>query len=150
MFRFVTLLLFLVLTVGGGALIGASNSPGAWYQALEKPVFNPPDAVFAPVWTALYVLIGFAGWRIWSAARTGGAMTAWWVQLGLNFLWSPVFFTLHRPGAALAVILALSAAILAFVVLAWNRDRLAALLFVPYLAWVAFATALNASIVMLN
>lgn len=150
MSRFVTLLLFLVLTAGGGALIGATNTPGAWYAALEKPFFNPPDWVFGPVWTVLYVMIGVAGWRIWSEMRTGGAMTAWWLQLGLNFLWSPVFFTLNSPGAALLVILALLGAILAFVALAWNRDRIAALLFLPYLAWVAFATVLNAAIVALN
>ena len=150
MSRFLPLLLFLILTVGGGALIGTANTPGEWYAALEKPVFNPPNWVFAPVWTLLYVLIGVAGWRIWSKVRTGGAMTAWWLQLGLNFLWSPVFFTLQSPSVALLVIVALLAAIVAFIVLSWNRDRIASLLFLPYLAWVVFASLLNASIAFLN
>lgn len=150
MTRIVTLVLFLVLVVGGGALIGVGNTPGEWYQALDKPPFNPPNWLFGPVWTILYVLIAIAGWRIWTGRHTGGAMTAWWVQLGLNFLWSPIFFTLQRPGLALVVILALLVAILVFIRIAWDRDRVAAWLFVPYAAWVAFATLLNASIWWLN
>lgn len=150
MLRFIPLLLFLVLVVGGGLLIGVGNMPGQWYEGLAKPPFNPPDWLFAPVWTVLYVAIAVAGWRIWRRRETGGAMTAWWVQLGLNFLWTPVFFTLHAVGWALVVILALLAAIVVFIVLAWGRDRPAALLFLPYLAWVAFATLLTASIWWLN
>lgn len=150
MLRFIPLLLFLVLVVGGGLLIGVGNMLGQWYEGLAKPPFNPPDWLFAPVWTVLYVAIAVAGWRIWRRRETGGAMTAWWVQLGLNFLWTPVFFTLHAVGWALVVILALLAAIVVFIVLAWGRDRPAALLFLPYLAWVAFATLLTASIWWLN
>lgn len=148
--RYLSLLFFLALTLGGGLLIGATNAPGPWYAALDKPPFNPPDWLFAPVWSVIYVLIAIAGWRIWrlrdAQGGTGGAMTAWWVQLGLNFLWSPVFFTLQAPGLALVIILALFAAIVAFIMLAWERDRPAALLFLPYDVWVAFATLLNASI----
>lgn len=150
MTRFIPLALFLVVTVGGGLLIGATNMPGAWYADLVKPPFNPPDWLFAPVWTVLYVTIAVAGWRIWRLRDTRGAMTAWWVQLGLNFLWTPVFFTLQAVGWALVVILALLAAIIAFIGLAWDRDRPAALLFLPYAAWVAFATLLTASIWWLN
>ncbi len=150
MLRYLPLPLFLILVVGGGSLIGATNVPGEWYRNLEKPFFNPPDAIFAPVWTALYAMIAIAGWRIWTRKATGGAMTAWWLQLGLNFLWSPVFFTLQSPGAALAVIVALLVTILAFIRIAWPQDRVAALLFVPYAAWVAFATLLNFSIFQLN
>lgn len=150
MARYVPLLLFLALVVGGGSLIGATNAPGEWYASLDKPPFNPPDWIFGPVWTMLYVAIAVAGWRIWIKTRTGGAMTAWWVQLGLNFLWTPVFFTLHALGGALLVILVLLAAIVAFIVLTWDRDRIAALLFLPYAGWVAFATLLNASIWWLN
>ena len=148
--RFLSLVLFLLLVVGGGGLIGAYNVPGDWYRALNKPAFNPPDAVFAPVWTLLYAIIAIAGWRIRHAADAGRAMAVWWLQLGLNLLWSPVFFTLRSPAAALVVILALLAAIGAFVAFAWHRDRVAAGLFVPYALWVAFASVLNASIVMLN
>lgn len=150
MIRFIPLALFLVVTLGGGLLIGATNMPGAWYADLVKPPFNPPDWLFAPVWTVLYVAVAVAGWRIWRLRDTRGAMTAWWIQLGLNFLWTPVFFTLQAVGWALAVILALLAAIIAFIGLAWDRDRPAALLFLPYAAWVAFATLLTASIWWLN
>lgn len=150
MTRFLPLVLFIALVLGGGMLIGVASAPDAWYAGLAKPPFNPPDWLFAPVWSLLYVAIAVAGWRIWRRRDTGGAMTAWWLQLGLNFLWTPVFFTLHAPGLALVVILALLAVILAFVALAWPRDRVAALLFVPYAAWVAFAALLNASIWWLN
>lgn len=93
MSRIVTLVLFLVLVVGGGVLIGTATVPGEWYEALAKPAFNPPNWIFAPVWTILYVMIAVAGWRVWTRTHTAGAMAIWWLQLGLNFLWSPVFFT---------------------------------------------------------
>ncbi|MCO6392036.1 tryptophan-rich sensory protein [Aliihoeflea aestuarii] len=150
MSRFLTLALFVLLVVVGGSLIGVNNVPGEWYQSLAKPPFNPPNWIFAPVWTILYVLIAVAGWRIWRERSTRGAMTAWWVQLGLNFLWSPVFFTLNSIGLALLVILALLVTIIVFIRIAWDRDRISAVLFIPYLAWVAFATLLNASIWFLN
>lgn len=146
----ISLFLFVLLVVGGGLVIGAFNVPGGWYASLEKPPFNPPGWVFAPVWTALYVLIGIAGWRIWRRDRSGWPMRLWWTQLVLNFAWSPVFFTLHQIGAALAIVLALFAAIVAFIVTAWKLDRTAAWLFIPYAAWVAFASLLNGSILALN
>lgn len=148
--RYIPLVLFIIAVFGGGSLIGSQTAPGEWYAALEKPWFDPPNWVFGPVWSVLYVMIAVAGWRIWIRQRTGGAMTAWWVQLGLNFMWSPVFFTLHRPDWALVVILAMLATIVTFIILAWNRDRVSAWLFVPYLAWVSFATILNFSIWWLN
>jgi translocator protein len=144
------LLLFVALTLGGGLLIGYLNVPGEWYAALQKPPFNPPSWVFSPAWTALYVLIGIAGWRVWRANRSSAAMKLWWVQIALNFAWSPVFFSLHQVGMALAIILALLAVILGFIVTAWRTDRMAAWLFVPYAAWVAFASLLNGSILLLN
>ena len=141
---------FVLLVVGGGLLIGFFTAPGPWYEALAKPSFNPPNWLFGPVWTVLYVLIAVAGWRIWQRERSGAAMKLWWLQLTLNFLWSPVFFALHRIGLALVVILALLAAVLVFIAIARKVDGLAAWLFVPYAAWVAFASLLNASIWMLN
>lgn len=150
MTRYLSLAAFLVLVVGGGSLIGAFNIPGPWYDALEKPFFNPPNWVFAPVWTALYVLIAIAGWRTWRRDAYGGAMTAWWLQLALNFIWSPIFFTLQSPGFALVVILALVVTIAGFTRLSWHEDRTAAMLFLPYAAWVAFASLLNLAIVVLN
>lgn len=148
--RNLTLLPFLALVLGGGLLIGYLTAPGPWYAALEKPLINPPAWVFSPVWTALYVLIAFAGWRVWESARDSLAMKLWWGQLALNFLWSPVFFAARRIDLALVVIVLLLAAILGFLAAAWRVDRLAAWLFVPYCAWVAFAAVLNASILLLN
>lgn len=143
------LFLFLLLVVGGGSLIGITVQPGDWYAGLQKPPFNPPSWIFAPVWTILYVMIAVAGWRSWE--RGGSQMRLWWVQLALNFAWTPVFFGAHLTGAALIVIAALLATILAFIVAARRRhDGVSALLFAPYAAWVAFATLLNASIWWLN
>jgi tryptophan-rich sensory protein len=106
--------------------------------------------VFGPVWTALYILIAIAGWRVWRRDRGGWLMKLWWAQLILNFLWSPIFFTAHQVGLALSVTVMLLVAILAFIVTAWRADRAVAWLFVPYAAWVAFASVLNASIFALN
>lgn len=145
-----SLLLFIALVLGTGIAIGVLNPPGAWYAALAKPSFNPPNWVFGPVWSIIYVLVAIAGWRTWRADRRGVAMALWWLQMALNLLWSPTFFTAHRPDIALAVILMLLAAILGFIARQWSYDRMAAMLFVPYAAWVAFASILNFEIVRLN
>src|SRR5690606_36001706 len=129
--RYLPLTFFIILVLGGGTLIGTMVTPGPWYEGLEKPWFNPPDWLFGPVWSVLYVLIAIAGWRIWRHGSTGRLMWLWWVQLALNFAWSPAFFGAEQAGLALIVILALLATILAFIVAAWNRDRASALLFVP-------------------
>jgi benzodiazapine receptor len=147
--RFV-LAAFVLFPVIAGTIIGMLTAPGAWYAALEKPTFNPQGYVFGPVWTVLYLLIGYAGWRIWRVAPWSAAMALWAVQMALNFAWSPVFFTLHAIGMAVSVILLLLAAIFAFIASAWQEDRIASLLFVPYAAWVAFASMLNLAILRLN
>ena len=141
---------FIALALGGGTLIGTLSSPDAWYAGLVKPAFNPPNWVFAPVWTILYVMIGIAGWLVWRSLRSTRAMTLWWAQLGLNFLWTPVFFMAHRIDLALIVIAMLLAAIWLFIAVTAQACRQAALLFVPYGLWVAFATVLNASLYLLN
>jgi translocator protein len=145
-----TLLLFLVLVAGGGLIIGFVTRPGDWYAGLAKPAFSPPNWIFGPVWTALYVLIAVAGWRIWMRSRRGWPMRLWWLQLVLNFLWSPLFFAAHRIDLALGVIVLMLVAILAFIATAWHVDRIASWLFMPYGIWVAFATLLNASTLLLN
>ena len=111
--RLLSLAGFLALVLGGGLVIGYLTLPGAWYAGLHKPPFNPPDWLFGPVWSLLYVLIAVAGWRIWARDRDGTAKRIWSAQLVLNFLWSPVFFGLHAPGPALAIISALLVAIAA-------------------------------------
>jgi benzodiazapine receptor len=150
MSRWIALIGFLVLTAGGGLAIGFLTAPDEWYAGLIKPAFNPPNWLFAPVWTTLYVLIAVAGWRTFERNRGGWPMRLWWAQLVLNFLWSPVFFAAHRIGLALLVILLLLAAILAFIIMSWRKDRVAAWLFAPYAAWVAFASVLNGAIWLLN
>ncbi len=143
-------LLFVAIALGGGTLIGLNNMPGEWYQGLAKPAFNPPGWIFGPVWSGLYILIGIAGARTFISAPRSGAMKLWIIQMGLNFLWSPLFFGLHSPGLALIVIVALLVAIIAFVARQWKDDRPAALMFIPYVLWVGFASVLNAAIFFLN
>lgn len=145
-----SLLLFLVLAMRGGLAIVFLTTPGAWYAWLNKPAFNPPPRIFGPVWTVLYVLIAVAGWRVWHGYRTGRTMQMWWAQLGLNFLWSPIFFGAHQIGAALVIIVLMLAVILSFIATSWRLDGFAAWLFVPYAAWVAFASLLNGSIWVMN
>jgi translocator protein len=146
----VSLLFFLLLVVGGGLAMGVLTAPDDWYAQLEKPAFTPPGWVFAPVWTALYVAIAVAGWRVWKRDRGGRAMGLWWAQLVLNFLWSPIFFSAHLIVVALVVVLLLLTAVVGFIASSWWQDRLAAWLFLPYAAWVAFASLLNASIAVMN
>lgn len=144
------LALFIVVVVGVGGLIGVATSPGEWYESLTKPPFNPPNWIFGPVWTALYVLIAIAGWRTFETAPRSAGMLLWCVQMVLNWIWSPVWFGLHLLWPAFVVILAILATILLFIANQWQRDRLSALLFAPYAAWVAFASLLNLSVAILN
>src|ERR1700759_5231981 len=108
--RILTHAVFIAAVLGIGLLIGSTTRPDAWYAALSKPVFNPPNWVFAPAWTALYILMAFAFYRILSLPRTPGrriAITAFLVQIALNGLWSWAFFAAHSPLAGLIVIVAL-------------------------------------------
>ena len=141
---------FLVGVVGGGLAIGFLTAPGEWYAQLRKPWFTPPGWLFAPVWTLLYVMIAVAGWRTWLRAATGIAMTLWFIQMGLNFLWSPTFFSAHNITGAFGIILALLASILGFIIASGRRDVFSMLLFLPYAGWVAFASMLNGSILAMN
>jgi benzodiazapine receptor len=138
---------FVAAVVMIGAAIGINTVPGEWYATLVKPWFSPPNWLFGPVWTVLYILIGCVGARKW---MYGGAVGLWWGQMALNFLWSPVFFLAHQPFAALLVIVGMWLLIALFIRREWNSDRLSAVMFLPYLAWVSLATALNAAIVVLN
>lgn len=144
------LVLFLAAVIGVGGLIGFMTAPDQWYAALQKPPFNPPNWVFGPVWFTLYVLIAIAGWRTFMAEPGGTGMKLWYAQMVLNWLWSPTWFQLHQAWLAFVVILAIDGAVLAFIANRWSRDRASALLFVPYAAWVLFASLLNLSIAILN
>jgi len=129
---------------------GAVFMPGAWYRSLEKPSWTPPDWLFAPAWTVLYVMIAIAGWLVWKSAGLGPALWVWIVNLVLNGAWSWLMFGRRQIGAALVDAVGMFVTIVAFMVLAWPSSETATWLFAPYLAWVAFATALNASILSRN
>lgn len=141
------------VAIGAASGLATARSVTTWYRTLERPSWTPPDALFAPVWSTLYVLMGVAGWLVWRAPAGGprtAALTAWGVQLALNALWSPLFFGLRRPALAAGEIVFLWAAIAAFALLAWRVSHVASLLFAPYLAWVSYAAALNFAIAWLN
>lgn len=125
-----------------------------WYASLAKPPFTPPNWVFAPVWTTLYVLMAAAFWRIlrspaWEPGRRA-AIGFFLVQLAFNAGWSIAFFGLHRPDIGLVVIAGLIVAISMTIYVFLDIDGVAASLLIPYLLWTSFATLLNASIWMLN
>jgi benzodiazapine receptor len=141
---------FLVLIIGTGAFIGMLTAPGEWYAALQKPIFNPPNWIFGPVWTVLYGLIAWVGWRVWQRGDSWALQSLWGLQMILNFAWSPVFFGAQQPVLALLVIGGLLFTLVLFIRTAWSLDRLSAVLFIPYMAWVGFASALNLAIVVLN
>jgi len=144
---------FIILTLSVGALAAAATEPeiALWYAGLAKPAFNPPNWLFAPVWTALYIIMAIAAWRVWRVAgTTSAALTMFFVQLALNFIWSFVFFRFHRIALALIDIAALFVLIFVMVILFWRSDRLAGVLLLPYLAWVGFAGTLNLAIWQLN
>jgi len=141
----------LVVAGLGGAV--TSLSVGGWYQGLTKPPFNPPDQVFAPVWTALYLMMAVAAWRVWrhrDSRGRGRALVLFASQLALNLLWSCLFFGWMAVGAALVEIVVLWVAIVATAVAFGRIDRVAGWLMAPYAAWVLFAIVLNAAIWRLN
>jgi len=145
------------LVTAGAAWYGSRYSRNgnrdSWYRELEKPSFTPSDKTFPVVWTTLYALIAWSGWRIWSSTpsrQRTHALRLWLTQLASNAQWSKLFFGQHRPSLALTDILALESTILSYISAAHKVDRGAAYAFLPYAAWVAFASVLNAEIVRLN
>ncbi len=149
---FLRLIGFIVVCQLAGAL-GAVATDTTLYATIERPALAPPGWVFGPVWLALYTAMGVAGWLVWSAApsRARSRALGWFaVQLVLNAAWTPVFFGVPSFGGGLVVIVALLAAIVATMIVMARASRLAAGLFAPYLAWVGFATYLNAAIWWLN
>ena len=139
--------IFAVIVV---ALSGAVFMPGDWYRSLDKPSWTPPDWLFGPAWAVLYLLIAIAGWLVWKSAGLGPALTAWILNLVFNGAWSVLMFGRRQIAAALVDALAMLVTIVAFMVLAWPSSETATWLFAPYLGWVAFASALNASLLLRN
>ncbi|MBC7978622.1 MAG: tryptophan-rich sensory protein [Myxococcales bacterium] len=144
---------FVVLCNGVGFVSALAGGEPSYYQELARPSWAPPPSVFAPVWTILYTMMGTATWLVWLRARGAErrrAMTAFAVQLGLNAAWTPVFFGLHQPGLAVAVIVGVLVAVLAMLVVYARISRWAGALVVPLALWVAFATCLNLALWWLN
>lgn len=136
-----------------GALFTTSKIP-TWYAALNKPSFNPPNWLFGPVWTLLYLLMGVAAYVIWQQgfdhSSVKRALAIFLVQLMLNVLWSFIFFGLESLLGGLVVIILLWGAIFLTISLFLRQSRMAGWLLIPYIAWVTFATVLNAAIFALN
>jgi translocator protein len=146
---------WLAVCVGGGALVGLATAGGdsAWYESLAKPSWTPPDAVFGPVWIALYAAMAVAAWRVWRKGgwqTQRGALALFVSQLVVNFAWSFIFFRAQQIGWALADILVLWILIAATIRRFAAIDAPAARLLMPYLAWVTFAALLNAAIYRLQ
>lgn len=149
MYKFLSLLPFLAVVYGvawAGGRVTIQNLD-QWYSQLRKPAFQPPAWLFGPVWAVLYTLMAVAAWQAW---RAGGDLTWWWIQLGLNLLWSFVFFGRQRIGLAVVVILLLLVAIRLTMYAFGAVSPGAAILLLPYLLWVGFATILNIEIWRLN
>jgi tryptophan-rich sensory protein len=145
---------FALATFAVAALGSVANqtSIDSWYATLERPWFAPPNAVFGPTWTVLYVTIAIAGYLLWDAdgSRRRPALALWGVQLALNLAWSVVFFGLRSMEGGLVVIVALLASIIALMLVAGRLRPVVSWLLLPYAAWVSFATALNAGYLVLN
>lgn len=140
------------LAVGGvSGFVTANEIPG-WYVNINKPVFNPPNWIFGPVWTALYILMGIAFFLIWKSPTPAKekAYLFFALQLVLNFFWSIIFFRLHAVGFAFAEIIMMWICILLTIVSFYPISKPAAYLLIPYLLWVSFASVLNFSIWRLN
>ena len=131
--------------VGGAA---TRRSVSAWYPGLHKPSWTPPSQVFGPVWTVLYAQMAYSANRVARSSDPGRrrALALWWLQLGLNAAWTPVFFGARRTGAGAVVVCALLPAVAATAATSARVDRRAGLLYAPYLAWSTYAAALNVSI----
>jgi tryptophan-rich sensory protein len=147
------LFLGLALAAAGLGALATATSVDTWYVTLRKPQWTPPDWIFAPVWAVLYLLMAVATWRAW---RTGDALVArrtvslYSAQLTLNVLWSILFFRMRHPAAALVEIVVLWTVLVIILFRYWRIDRLAAVLWMPYVAWITFAAALNGAIWSLN
>ena len=130
---------------------GLKFAPEEWYDVIAKPDWRPPNYLFPIVWTTLYVFIAIAGALVWTAYQNKTIpVILWFVQLALNGIWSWLFFGEYRIDAALLDIALLVVTVAAFIWFSWRASKGAAILFVPYLAWVSIAFALNAHIWMLN
>jgi benzodiazapine receptor len=147
------LCILIPLSIGAIGGIATAQGVNTWFLTLNKPIFNPPNYLFGPVWTCLYILMGISFYLMLTSKHTGsraGAVGIFCIQLLLNFGWSFIFFKFHWLGWALAEIMLLWLAILTMMIIFYKINKVAAYLQIPYLLWVSFATALNAAFYVLN
>ncbi|SEQ92335.1 TspO/MBR family protein [Pedobacter rhizosphaerae] len=155
-FKPVAFIINIALTLGIGALASyaTASSVKTWYPTINKPSFNPPNWLFAPVWTTLYILIGIAAYLVWikrdSIVHYPRTVAIYFIQLILNLAWSFLFFYLHEIGLALAEISLLLLSIIINAIVFYKIDKWAGLLYIPYIIWVSFATFLNYNLFILN
>ena len=154
-YPYLGLLVFLAICFTAAGIGGAVTTPkiATWYATLAKPTWNPPNWIFGPVWSALYFCMAVAAWLVWRQGGFSGArvpLALFGTQLVLNVLWSCIFFGLEMPGLAFVDVLLLWTAIAATMVTFWQRSSVAGILFLPYLAWVSFASVLNLVIWRMN
>ncbi len=144
------LIVLLLLCLGTGFLGSLATTPNidGWYAEIQKPSWNPPNTVFAPVWTILYILMALAAWMVWrrADAKRGIPLFLFILQLVLNGVWSYLFFAMHSPSAGMIDIVALWFLIFATIIAFWKISPWAGIIMIPYLAWVSFASALNFAI----
>lgn len=142
----IVFILLVVITAGSGVFF----KPGEWYRGLRKPVWTPPNWLFGPVWSVLYIMIAVAGWLVWRADPGGPAIWLWGAQLIVNGLWSWLFFGRRRMDLAFGDLILMWLMIAAFILVARDGSPVASLLFVPYLVWVTIAGALNLTVWRMN
>ena len=149
------LLVFILITLFAGFIGSLFTTPSiaSWYAFINKPSFSPPNWLFAPVWSLLYILMGIAAFLIWQKRdnlKTKPALMFYGIQLILNTLWSIIFFGMHNPGLAFLEIIILWSFILITLIKFYKINKTSGILFIPYLIWVSFASILNFAVWMLN
>lgn len=155
-FQFVPFIICLIIPLAVGAISGffTMESVKTWYTTLNKPSFNPPNYLFGPVWSTLYAIMGVASYLVWKKRNVAKnytlAASVYFIQLILNLMWSFIFFYQQQIGFALIEIIILLIAIIINSVLFYRINKVAGLLYIPYIMWVSFATVLTYSIYMLN
>lgn len=144
----------ITLAVGAIGSYFTLHSVNTWYRTIAKPSFNPPDAVFGPVWTTLYILIGISAYLVWQKRAQiehfPRTIAIYFIQLILNLMWSFIFFYAHQIGVALVEIVFLLVFVIINALVFYKIDKTAGLLFIPYILWVSFASFLTYSIFQLN
>ena len=151
--KIVTFILFLSITFSASLIGGLAtiNFKEPWYSLLNKPVFNPPDWIFAPVWTSLYLMMTVAIWIFWHTKNKNiNTVYIYFIHLIFNTTWSVVFFVIHNMVLALIVLIVLIALIINLILRFKRVNMFSVYLMIPYLLWCCFALILNTSLVILN